>query len=154
SINWGDGTASTGTVSGGNGSFLVSGNHTYTGTGQKTVAVTLTDDAPGTASAMANSTANVTIGAAHPVADFNGDGKSEILWRDAGGNVAIWGMDGTTVTSSGVAGFADPGNWHIVGTGDFNGDGKSDILWRDAGGNVAIWGMNGTTVTSSGLAGF
>ena len=59
SINWGDGTTSAGTVSGTNGSFAVSGTHTYTAAGQDAVSVTLTDDAPGTATATANSTANV-----------------------------------------------------------------------------------------------
>jgi hypothetical protein len=29
--------------------------------------------------------------------DFNGDGKSDILWRDTGGNVVIWEMNGTSV---------------------------------------------------------
>ena len=29
--------------------------------------------------------------------DFNGDGKSDILWRDTSGNVAIWEMNGTTI---------------------------------------------------------
>ena len=27
--------------------------------------------------------------------DFDGDGKSDILWRDTNGNVAIWFMNGT-----------------------------------------------------------
>ena len=29
--------------------------------------------------------------------DFNGDGKSDILWRDTSGNVAIWEMNGTAI---------------------------------------------------------
>jgi Ca2+-binding RTX toxin-like protein len=58
-VNWGDGTTSAGTVSGSNGTFAVSGGHTYTGSGQYTVTVTLSDDAPGTATATADSTAFV-----------------------------------------------------------------------------------------------
>jgi hypothetical protein len=58
-INWGDGTTTAGFVSGGNGSFAVSGTHTYTSVGQDTVQVTLADDAPGTAMATAFSTVNV-----------------------------------------------------------------------------------------------
>jgi len=58
-ITWGDGITSAGTVSGGNGTFTVSGTHTYAASGQDAVAVTLADDAPGTATATANSTANV-----------------------------------------------------------------------------------------------
>lgn len=63
-INWGDGNTTAGTVSGGSGSFTVSGTHTYAAAGSLPVIVTLTDDPPGTASATTTSTANV---AAAPV---------------------------------------------------------------------------------------
>jgi len=81
--------------------------------------------------------------------DFNGDGKSDILWHDGSGNVAMWLMNGAQVTSLGVGNAATA--WSIVGTRDFNGDGKSDILWHDANGNVAMWLMNGAQVTSLGV---
>jgi hypothetical protein len=32
--------------------------------------------------------------------DFNGDGKSDIVWRDSSGNVAIWFMVGEHVSQS------------------------------------------------------
>ncbi len=60
-INWGDGTAATtGVVSGSNGSFTVTGSHTYSAGGTDTVAVTLTENSPGTATATADSTADVS----------------------------------------------------------------------------------------------
>ncbi len=61
-INWGDGSPTTaGTVSGGSGSPLtVSGIHTFTAAGSDTVTVILNDDPPGTATATARSTADVT----------------------------------------------------------------------------------------------
>ena len=34
------------------------------------------------------------------VGDFNGDGYSDILWRNTNGDVAIWFMNGTRVVSS------------------------------------------------------
>jgi hypothetical protein len=77
--------------------------------------------------------------------DFNADGKSDILWRDASGNTALWLMNGAQVSSSAGLG-APPLVYSIVGQRDFNGDGKSDILWRDNAGNTSIWFMNGTTV--------
>jgi hypothetical protein len=80
--------------------------------------------------------------------DFNGDGKSDILWQDTSGNVAMWFMDGAQVIGSAGVGTV-PNVWSIVGTGDFDGDGKSDILWHDTSGNVAIWFMNGVQVTQS-----
>ena len=48
-------------------------------------------------------------------ADFNGDGKSDILWQHDSGLPAIWTMDGTNVTQTAVAGSFNPGaDWHII----------------------------------------
>jgi hypothetical protein len=58
-IDWGDGTTSAGAITDTAGAISVSGTHTYAATGQDAVTVTLADDAPGTATATANSTANV-----------------------------------------------------------------------------------------------
>ena len=47
--------------------------------------------------------------------DFNGDGKSDILWQGQDGTPAIWTMDGTHVLSVGVAGSFNPGaEWHVI----------------------------------------
>ena len=62
--------------------------------------------------------------------DFNGNNKSDILWRDTSGNVAIWLMNGGTI-ASGVKRRQCAYQLDDPGSGDFNGDGKSDILWRD-----------------------
>jgi hypothetical protein len=58
-IDWGDGTTSAGVITDTAGAISVSGTHTYATSGQDAVSVTLSDDAPGTATATANSTANV-----------------------------------------------------------------------------------------------
>jgi hypothetical protein len=79
--------------------------------------------------------------------DFNGDGKSDILWRDTAGNLGIWFINGTKIASIAPLGNV-PTAWNVIETGDFNGDGRSDILWRDTAGNLAIWFMNGSTVSS------
>jgi RTX calcium-binding nonapeptide repeat (4 copies)/FG-GAP-like repeat len=84
--------------------------------------------------------------------DFNSDKKSDILWRNTNGDVAIWQMDGSTVTTGSV--FANVAtSWTISNTGDFNGDGRSDILWSNIDGSVAIWTMNGTTATTKQVIG-
>jgi hypothetical protein len=45
-------------------------------------------------------------------ADFNGDGKSDILWQNDSGLPAIWTMNGSTAT--GYATLPNPGSdWHI-----------------------------------------
>jgi VCBS repeat protein/FG-GAP repeat protein len=84
--------------------------------------------------------------------DFNGDGMSDIAWRDIRGNTAIWLMNGAAILSLGEIGTV-PTSWSIVGQRDFDGDGKADLLWRDTLGNTAIWFMNGTQVASSASVG-
>ena len=80
--------------------------------------------------------------------DFNGDGKSDIAWRDTSGDLAIWLMNGAQVFRPGGFGKV-PTTWSIVGQRDFNGDGEADLLWRNTSGDMAIWFMNGTQVASS-----
>ena len=81
--------------------------------------------------------------------DFNGDGKSDILWQNNNGTYAIWEMNGTSVIGGGI--LSPGGTWQAVATGDFNNDGKSDIVWQDSDGTVAIWEMNGTSVIGGGI---
>ena len=82
--------------------------------------------------------------------DFNGDGDSDILWRNATGQAQIWFMNGGTHTSTANLGVVTTA-MSIVGTGDFDGDGKTDILWRNSDGQVQIWFMNGGTHTTANL---
>jgi hypothetical protein len=45
-------------------------------------------------------------------ADFNGDGKADILWQNDNGLPAIWTMDGNKATS--YAALPNPGSdWHL-----------------------------------------
>ena len=74
------------------------------------------------------------------VADFDGDGKADILWRDTvTGTVAVWFMNGATLRV-GVVLASAPAEWVISGVGDLDGDGRADILWRHTpSGAVAFW---------------
>lgn len=62
-----------------------------------------------------------TISAPVP-SDFNGDGLSDILWRNTNGDAQVW-------NSNGSGGFSDQdlgvvsANYQVAGTADFNGDG-------------------------------
>ena len=93
----------------------------------------------------------VSHGANTP-ADFNGDGKADILWRNVSGMLYIWLINGTTIT-----GGASPGtvasDWTVQGVGDFNGDGKADILWRHSSGTLYTWLMNGLTISGGASPG-
>ncbi|MFC4611996.1 FG-GAP-like repeat-containing protein [Streptomyces maoxianensis] len=75
--------------------------------------------------------------------DLNGDGKGDVLTRDASG--ALWRYNGTgqgTLTNRVKVG----SGWQIynavVGIGDLSGDGKSDLVARDTAG--VLWRYNGT----------
>ena len=46
------------------------------------------------------------------VADYNGDGKADILWHKAAGSVSLWLMNGFEAASAGTIGNA--GDWMIV----------------------------------------
>jgi Ca2+-binding RTX toxin-like protein len=82
-------------------------------------------------------------------ADFDGDGKNDILWRTDGGVLAVWEMDGTHLKAwdylrSGDVQLVVPANWHVARLGDYDGDGKNDILWQNDDGSLPIWEMDGT----------
>ncbi|MFO1305776.1 MAG: FG-GAP-like repeat-containing protein [Burkholderiales bacterium] len=81
--------------------------------------------------------------------DFNGDGKSDLVWRSTGGSTALWLMNGTVPSSTGVV-MGDP-NWLVTHTGDLSGDGKADLVWRNSStGQTAAWLMNGIAAASAG----
>ncbi len=64
--------------------------------------------------------------------DFDGDGISDILWRNTvSGQNWLYQMDGSTIAASTGINSVNVA-WAIVGSGDGDGDGKSDILWRNS----------------------
>src|SRR4029077_18511074 len=67
----------------------------------------------------------VTSGALAAAWDFNGDLKSDVLWRHTtGGEIAIWRVDGTTLLQTGAIEQTSAPDWSIVGVADFNNDNK------------------------------
>jgi hypothetical protein len=47
--------------------------------------------------------------------DFDGDGKSDILWQGSDGTPAIWLMDSTHAVTVSAAGSFNPGHdWHVI----------------------------------------
>jgi hypothetical protein len=95
----------------------------------------------------ASGAAYVIYGAAAPSPDlphndFNGDGRSDILWRNSStGQIVDWlatsssGFNGNGPNSSHFV----SADWQVAGTGDFNGDGRVDILWRNTDGRISDW---------------
>ncbi|MBF0635031.1 MAG: VCBS repeat-containing protein [Nitrospinae bacterium] len=89
------------------------------------------------------------------LADIDGDGFADIVWRSMNsGQVSIWNMKGTNGNVRKSLGNLSPAlgafnnttgtGWHISGTGDFNGDGYTDLLLRNGTtGEVAVWLLKG-----------
>jgi CARDB/FG-GAP-like repeat len=102
-------------------------------------------------------TFNVTAPSGSAVAklDFNHDGSSDVVWRNANGALALWEVNGGAVsgsafTSNGAL-VAPDSSWSVAGISDFNGDGKADVLWRNTAGQLADWTMSGSAIASSGF---
>jgi hypothetical protein len=85
-------------------------------------------------------------------ADFNGDGKADVLWRNDAGDVVLWNSapgPAVTFTSQYIA--TPSSSWHVQGLADFNGDGDADVLWRNDNGDVFLWrSQPGSTVSFTG----
>jgi len=70
--------------------------------------------------------------------DLNGDGRSDLLWRNPGtGQFAYWLMNGASIAGS--ATLAVSTSYTAIGTGDMDGNGLADIVWQNSGGQVYIW---------------
>ncbi len=91
--------------------------------------------------------------------DFDGDGKTDILWRQAStGAVVEWNMVGPIVSAAGNSTnltfqgnvVAPDASWSVVEVADFNGDGRADILWRQSTtGSLGEWIMGGSQILAS-----
>jgi hypothetical protein len=116
-IDWGDGTTSSGTVSGGAGTFDVAGDHLYKASGKFTLSVELSDDTPGTAAATATTTANV---GEQLLAVGTGAGQQPLVnvYDAVSGNL-IASFDAFAPAFLGGV---------TVAVGDVNGDGVPDII--------------------------
>jgi FG-GAP-like repeat len=100
--------------------------------------------------------------------DFNGDNRTDFLWRQSvpngttangDGLTQIWLVNGVTLTKGNLPQLSTyrsttDGDWNFV-IRDFNGDGRSDIFWRNTDVNdqsdrakQGVYVMNGTTITN------
>jgi hypothetical protein len=71
--------------------------------------------------------------------DFNGDGRSDVLWQHDNGTVREWlghSPDGNFTGNLANVNFVGAAGSRMIGTGDFNGDGYADTLWQTADGRV------------------
>lgn len=72
--------------------------------------------------------------------DFNGDGRDDVIWRNASGTMIEWlGQADGSFAWNAQSIYQMPTNWQILGFGDFNGDARDDILWRSEAGTIVQW---------------
>src|SRR5829696_5656043 len=73
--------------------------------------------------------------------DFNGDGRSDLIWRHDNGAFTNWlGQANGGFVGNDLNALRNlPTSWHVAGTGDFNGDGRDDVLWRNGNGALTNW---------------
>jgi hypothetical protein len=83
-------------------------------------------------------------------ADLNQDGYGDLLWYDSvTGAVAVWFMNGSTVTSSTTLGTVAPGlNWKILGAGN-EGQGAGILWYNTSSGDVTVWMIKNGVMTGS-----
>jgi len=92
-----------------------------------------------------------TGGGRKVVSDYNGDGRSDVLWRNSSTGADVIWLSANAATSQSTTGVTAL-EWKIVGKGDFNGDGKADVVWRNGGnGTNAIW-LSGNAATRLAVA--
>ena len=124
------------------GTVLALGTHTLSVTFTPTDAVNYT-------TATTTVTIEVTTAVGGPAVrfDFDGDRKSDLLWRHVSqGDIWLWPMDGTNNLGERFVRMLPDRDWEIRGLGDQTGDGKADILWRNkVDGRIYLWPMDGST---------
>jgi len=86
----------------------------------------------------------------HAATDFDGDGHSDVFWRNTGfGNDAIW-RSANSATAMAAPTVSDQ-RWQVVATGDFDGDLKSDAVWRHSATGANVLWRSGNAATSVAL---
>jgi peptidyl-Asp metalloendopeptidase len=82
--------------------------------------------------------------------DFDGDGRFDVLWRNAstGANV-VW-RSGNYETQWSLATTSSP--WKVAAIGDFDGNGRSDIVWRHTQNGTNLWWKAGESADYQMLA--
>src|SRR5262249_37558489 len=82
---------------------------------------------------------------------FPSFGNADILWQNDTGALAIWQMNGATVSAIGA--LPNPGpTWHVVGDNSFEESPDDDILFQHDNGALAMWaGISAAAGTVAGM---
>jgi hypothetical protein len=84
--------------------------------------------------------------------DLNADGKPDLVFQHNDGSLAVWLLNGTTLTQALLVSPPSPGaGWRLVSVADRNGDGKADLLFQHTNLDLAVWFMDGAKLTAARL---
>src|SRR5262249_34924399 len=82
---------------------------------------------------------NFTVARGATPDDFNADGVSDVLWRNASGEVDTWLLDGGRMAGGSVVGTLSSA-WEFAGAGDIGRTGTGGVVWQNtATGEVDTW---------------
>ena len=83
------------------------------------------------------------------VADTDGDGIDDVVWRGPNGSVEHWRMHERGIERYSVIWDATSNYWEVTGFPDLDGDGRRGVLFRGRSGETWSWELNGTEILSS-----
>ena len=83
------------------------------------------------------------------VGDFDGDGRSDLLWRNSATGASAILLMNDAALGPGATILMDA-DWSVTHVGDFDGDGRTDLVWRHAvSGQTVVWLMAGAAARSA-----
>jgi hypothetical protein len=131
---------------------VTGGNPTDSGSNPTRVLSWLVSD--GAASNFLSTPRTTTVSVGSFVSnDFNGDGISDVLWRNASGEVDTWLMNNGQMAGGTAVGSVSSA-WRFAGAGDITGNGTSDVLWQNTStGEVDSWLINNGNLSGGAAIG-
>ena len=84
-------------------------------------------------------------------ADFNNDGRSDVLLRRANGTWLIYLLNGVGTPKSGRPKLPKSARSTVAAIADFDGNGTADVMMRDDSGRWNFFGLDGTKVRIKGM---
>lgn len=87
------------------------------------------------------------------LADFDGNGRADLLLRNENGSWLHYELDGHRVVSWGSPDLTSDLDWRFEAADDFDGDGRADVLLRHQDGRWYAYAMAGRRYRSRGFVG-
>jgi hypothetical protein len=83
------------------------------------------------------------------LADTDGDGVDDVIWRGPNGSVEHWRMQDRAILRYGMIWESTGEYWSIAAFPDFSGTGRRGVLFRGGAGETWKWDLDGTDIIDS-----